>query len=314
MTTAVPPTSAAPSAPIAPTPDASAFNQFARLVRWELFLAWRRRAMVITLSSLLLVGYLLVILVELITYASLRSQEGDLAPTVGLTLPSSLGNSGSYVSYVGLLLFVVLAGALIGSEYSYSTLRLSFARGVGRGQLLAAQITAIALVALALSGVFVLLGPLTAAFSSALGVVSPVFTFTSEGLLEVILYWLAIAFNIFAYTLIAVCVGTLTRSVAGAIAGPLVYLVVEVIVGGILSALGDGPYSSPTLHTLGEIPQYFLGPNTSALEYFAGHSPFTINSATPRFDLTHALIVCLVYVVVLIGLSYLALRSRDIVE
>lgn len=310
MTTATPSTSLAP---ISPTPDASALNQFLRLVRWELFLIWRRRGMVITLSSLLLVGYALVVLVQYAVYETMVSQDGGLAPSHGLTLPGSVGISGGYIANVGVLLFVVLTGALIGSEYSYSTLRLSFARGVGRGQLLGAQIVALALVALGICGVFILLGLGTALVSVTLGVVAAPITFSGAALLQLFVYWMALTFNIVAYALISVCIGTLSRSVAGAIAGPLVFIVVEVVASSILIGLG-GPYSPPTLRTLGAIPTYFLGSNTSALQSFAGHAPFAFDTSTPSVDLTHALIVSLAYVVVLIGLSYLALSRRDIVE
>ncbi|HEX8981132.1 MAG TPA: ABC transporter permease subunit [Ktedonobacterales bacterium] len=313
MTTTVPPTSAASSAPVAPTPDTNAFNQFARLVRWELFLAWRRRGMVITLSSLLLVAYTIFVLIQFIVYQSMIMYNGAPGPSHGLTFPGSVGVSGSYVAHVGVLLFIVLTGALIGSEYSYNTLRLSFARGVGRGQLLGAQIVALALIAVAVCGVFIVLGLGTAFLSAISGVSGDSVAFSGAGLLQIFIYWLALAFNLFAYALISVCIGTLSRSVAGAIAGPLVFIVVEVIASGILLGLG-GPYSSPTLHTLGQVPYYFLGANMSALESYAGRTSYIIETSTANISLTHALLVSLAYVVVFIGLSYVALRRRDIVE
>ncbi len=313
MTTTIPPMSAAPSAPLAPTPDAGALNQFARLVRWELFLAWRRRGMVITLASLLLAGYAIFVLLQFIVYQSMIMYDGAPGPSHGLTFPGSVGVSGGYIAHIGVLLFIVLTGALIGSEYSYNTLRLSFARGVGRGQLLAAQIVALALIAFAICGIFILFGLMTAFLSVIFGVVGDSVAFSGAGLLQIFVYWLALAFNIFAYALISVCIGTLSRSVAGAIAGPLVFIVVEVIASSLLIGL-SGPYSSPTLRTLGEIPSYFLGSNTSALETYAGRAPYFIETSAASVSMTHALLVSLAYVIVFIGLSYVILRRRDIVE
>jgi ABC-type transport system involved in multi-copper enzyme maturation permease subunit len=218
-----------------------------------------------------------------------------------------------YVSYAGVLLFMVLAGALIGSEFSYSTLRLSFSRGVGRGQLLAAQVVALAVMALLLASLALLQGLITGLIGWAL-IGAPSHALTVAGMLEVLLYWLAMAFNIFVYALVAVCIGTLSRSVAGAIAGPLVYLVIEVIVSDILGGFEFWTSNSPVLRAIGEIPKYLLGNNTNALIQYAGANPYPFDNGQPLVDATHAFVVSAVYCVVLIVLSYLALRTRDIVE
>ncbi len=302
--------------PAAPTPNGSWLTQFARLVRWELFLAWRRRAMIITLSSLLLAGYVLVLLVQYAIYYSIVSTEGDARGAqqlgVALNFPGSLGVSGSFIGNAGVLFFVVLAGALIGSEYSYSTLRLSLSRGVARGQLLAAQIVALAILALILSTAALTLGALAGALSAAQGVPQSASPGVSFG--EVALYWLTLTYNIFAYALIAVCIGTLTRSVAGAIGGPLVFLVVEVVTTGILTSLGSIPTRDPVLRAIAHIPEYLMGFNTHALITLAGAGPYPLTSGPPQVDVWHALIVSGVYCALFILISYLALRYRDVVE
>lgn len=302
--------------PVAPTPSGSWFVQFARLIRWELFLVWRRRAMMITLGSLLLAGYLLVLLIEYLLYfnTSAGSTESSTPQLLGeaLSFPGALGVSGAYVSTAGVLLFVVLAGALIGSEFGYSTLRLSLSRGVARGQLLAAQIVALAILALILVAAVLLLGVLIGGMGSLFGLPQSPAADISFG--EVALYWLALAYNIFAYALVAVWIGTLTRSIAGATAGPLVFLVIEVVTTSILTVLKDAPTTSPMLTTITHIPEYLMGFNTNALITMAASKPYDLALGEATVSVWHALIVSAVYCVLFIFISYLALSNRDVVE
>lgn len=300
--------------PVAPTPSGSWLTQFARLVRWELFLAWRRRAMLITLSSLFLVGYLLVVLFEYAIYFS-GSAATAQSLSEALTFPGSLSSGGAYVGSAGVLLFVVLTGTLIGSEYSYTTLRLSLSRGIARGQLLAAQIVALAILALILTAATLLLSTLTGGVSLLLGVSQSITAGASFG--EVMLYWLALTYNIFAYALVSLWIGTLTRSIAGAIAGPLVILVIEVISTEILTAVGEGSGNSPLLRAIAHIPEYLMGVNTGALVTLAGAGPYPLTSGqtgVAEVDIWHALIVSAIYCALFILISYLLLRNRDVLE
>jgi len=314
------PTTPAPAftaEPAAPTPDGNWLAEFARLVGWELFLAWRRRAMMITLTSLLLVGYLLIVLVQYGVYASNStggSPDVDLAQS--LTFPGALSVGAGVISYLGVLLFVVLAGALIGSEYSYSTLRLSLARGVGRGRLLAAQIVALAILALLLTALALILSALVGLLGLAFGLPQAAGVLSAGLFGEIMVYWLAVAFNVFAYALIAVWIGTLTRSVAGAIAGPLVFIVVEVVTADILTGIGIGAASldSPLTNFIARIPDYVMGVNTSALITWAGDGPYPFTVGAASVGVAHALIVSLAYCALFILISYLALRNRDILE
>ena len=308
---------AAPSVatPAAPTPGGSWLVEFARLVRWELFLAWRRRAMVITLGSLLLVGYLLIILFQFGVYIS-ESADGQASAIQGdaLTFPGAMSIGGGYVTYIGLLLFVVLAGALIGSEYSYSTLRLSLARGVGRGPLLAAQIVAMALMALGLTALMLLLSALVGLLGTAAGLPQTSATINAALFGELIVYWLALALNIFAYGLIALWIGTLSRSVAGAIAGPLVFIFVEVVAGEILTAIAAVTRPNTLVNLIAHLPAYLLGVNVGALISLAGDGPYPLTNGELSVSLPHALIVTVVYCALFVGISYLALSHRDILE
>ncbi len=303
------PTTFPATEPPAPQADGGWLTQLARLVRWELFLAWRRRAMMITLSSLLLVGYLLLVLIQYVVYYTSSD------PTVvSLGFPGALGAGGSYIAYAGVPLFVVLAGALIGSEYSYSTLRLSLARGVARGQLLAAQVVALAIIALLLTGLTLAVSALSGGIAALVGVTQAPVTLSVGMMGEVALYWLALAFNLFAYAMISVWIGSLSRSVAGAIAGPLVFIVVEVVARDILLSIGFISRNDTLLKAIAQIPNFLLGVNTNALITLAGAGPYPLTAGVAPVSQWHALIVSVAYCALFICISYLMLRYRDITE
>lgn len=301
--------------PAAPTASGSWLTQVMRLIGWELFLAWRRRAMVITLSVVFLVVYVIILLLEYAVYASNGDNQGA-ASGLGeaLVWPGAVGVMGEYVTLAGVLLVVVLCGALIGSEYSYATLRLSLARGVKRGQLLSGQIGALAAIALIVVAVTFALGGLVGLLGEAAGVRHSATTATPALFGEIVVYGLAIAVNLFVYALIALWIGTLSRSVAGAIGGPLVYIAVEGAARGILTAVSSVVVNDPIIHLIGQIPNYLLGVNTLALIDLAGDEPYPFTSSPAPFGVAHALIVILVYAAIFVLTGYAVLRARDVRE
>jgi ABC-2 type transport system permease protein len=319
MTIPVPPTTApigvVPVSMPVPAPKSSGgwATQLARLVRWELFLAWRRRGMVITLSALLLAGYAIVDLFLWLTWASLEQYseaQSQVAPF--LSFPGSISMSGQYFETVGTLLLIVIAGALIGSEYSYGTHRLSLARGVGRGQLLVAQVIALAILALIASGALLLLGAVVGVFGGlSLG---SNLALSVAGAGELIGFWLAVALNSFMYALIALWIGTLGRSVAAAIAGPLVYTFVEVVATSLLQIFRYAPNPDALTRFISSIPNYLLGNNTSEVVQLSGQSPYLLLDHTGQLGWAHSLIVVAVYCALFIVSAYLVFRSRDVRE
>ncbi len=95
------PTTSHDAVAVAPTTADGWIAQFSRLVRWELFLAIRRRAMIITLGSLLLVGYLLVMLVDFAIYESAPNDPVTAILGSSLGFPGSIGASGGYITKRG---------------------------------------------------------------------------------------------------------------------------------------------------------------------------------------------------------------------
>lgn len=233
-----------------------------------------------------------------------------------LTFPNVLSVAGGYTAFMGLILLVILAGSIVGGEYGTGTVRLSLTRGVGRGQLIAAQVAAIAILALLTMGVTLALG---AIFGATLGpaIGGKVPAFPAGGALEILGYWGLLSFQIFAYALIGLFMGTLARSTAAAIAVPLGFYMFENIVGNILVALGS-LMSTDFGHFLGHVPEWFLGNNVATLSTNVAQSPLDLGVSTSALQVKvsneHALIVSLLYCVVLIGLSYLILRGRDVTD
>lgn len=297
----------------APRPDGGWATQMARLVGWELFLAWRRRGMVITLGALLFVGYALVELFVWLTWVN-TSQDSEVQSQVAklLVFPGAISLSGQYFNEIGTLLLIVLAGALVGSEYSYGTHRLSLARGVGRGQLLMAQVVALAILALVTSGATLLLGAVAGGFGQMGIGGSPALSVAGFG--ELLGFWLAIALNTFAYALVALWMGTLGRSVAAAIAGPLVYIFVELVASNLLGVFRYALNPDAMTRFVGSIPDYLLSSNTSEVIQLSGQSPYALLEYTGHLGWAHALVMIALYSALFIVSAYLVFRGRDVRE
>jgi ABC-type transport system involved in multi-copper enzyme maturation permease subunit len=237
--------------------------------------------------------------------ASLRS---------GVTFPASLGLAGGYISFMGVILLCVLAGSLIGGEYGSGTIRLALSRGVGRGQMVVAQVVALALLALGLALGLLLLGVLAGVIvGPSLGGIIP--AIPGGGWVEFTLYWLAVALNLFAFELVAFFIATLGRSTAAGIAASLGYVLLESIVAGILVAIGQA-VQGDLGGFLAHAPDWFLGPNAATIGVNVSQSPVDLGISTSsvavQLTTAHALLVTFAYCVLLAGLGYLLVRQRDV--
>lgn len=234
----------------------------------------------------------------------------------GITFPGAIGRAGGYASFMGVLLLCILAGSVVGTEFGAGTLRLTLTRGVARGQVLAAQIIAVALFAIVavLASELLIVWLSTTAGTLLTGHITG---FALDGAFQMIKYSLAVTFWVFAFGLVALFMAILGRSTAAGIAVSLGYLVAETVVGGILRALGAG-IAGNLGKILSAIPNWFLGSNLSAIANYAGLGPLPLGISTggvpPDLTLARALLTALAYCVVLIGLSYLVLRTRDVTD
>ncbi|HEV8190918.1 MAG TPA: ABC transporter permease subunit [Ktedonobacterales bacterium] len=301
-----------------PTSSLDWLNETWRLARWQLFLA-RRRLMSKILLILLLVFYAIVVGFVALIYVTVAnsSNAGEEAGTIRnlVAFPTSLSLAGIYTRIVGVLLLCVLVGALTGSEYGFGTLRLILPRGTSRGQLLVAQLVAVALLALAAAGFMLLVATLV---GIVLGpILGATLLFPSVATwAEIVKFWLALSFHLFGYALIAYFAGTLGRSVLAGVALPLGYLFLEVFIGNVvvnvvaLFLLGTPDAAERVRH----IPDWFLGSNTSAIMTLVGQYPLNLDLGGTSFSLVRALAVALLYCVLLVGGSYLLLTRRDVTD
>jgi ABC-2 type transport system permease protein len=317
MSVPIPPAAPVAAPPIAgpvaaPQASGGPIAQLTRLVGWVLFLAWRRRGMVITLMALLLAGYLVTQLFLWLSWASFSEINAQQPFAEALSFPLAASFAGGVYKVIGTLLLIVLAGALIGSEYAYGTHRLSLARGVGRGQFLTAQVIALAILALISSAALILIGAL-------LGVIGGLITgggeaISAAGIGELMVFWLAVALNAFAYAVVALWIGTIGRSVAGAIAGPLIYVFVEFVVAGVLSVFQNAVNPDALTRLLAAIPDYMLGPNAEELVQLSGQTPYKLLFYSGHVGETHALVMVALYCALFIGSAYFIFRLRDVRE
>lgn len=328
------------TAPAALAPAGIWITEVLRLTRWELYLAWRR-VMAKVLIILLVVFY--AITIGFISYGissimnqpvetfqcppdatgcysptpqELQAQRASqLAPLTDIvTFPTSLGFAASYTRIVGLILICIMAGTLVGSEYGFSTQRLAFTRGTSRLQMLTAQTSALAVIALITAGGMLLVGTLVGVtIGPAFGVAVSAPSF--GGWMEIFKFFIAFAFSLFAYGVVALAAATLGKSTAAGIGLALGYIVLEIIVGGILSNVAPLLLRNDTGKFLQHIPDWFLGNNVGALLGHAGQYPISL-AAAPSTDLTFArtLIVSLLYCAIFFGGSYLLLSRRDVTE
>jgi ABC-type transport system involved in multi-copper enzyme maturation permease subunit len=325
-----------------PAPAGIWITEVLRLTRWELYLAWRR-VMAKVLIILLVVfyaisiGFLCFVTAQIINQPVVTGQcppeavgcqepsqqeleqerAAQIAPLTDLlTFPTSLNFAASFTRVVGLILICILAGTLVGSEYGYSTQRLAFSRGTSRLQILVAQTLALAVIAMIVAGGMLALGALVGVIAGpAFGVAISAPSF--GGWMEILKFFLAFAFSLFAYTMVALGAATLGKSTAAGIGLALGYIVLELIMGGVLFAVGT--FLTATGNDIGatllHIPDWFLGNNVGAVMGHAGQYPIGL-AADPGPDLTlvRALIVSLIYCAVFFGGSYLLLSRRDVTE
>jgi ABC-type transport system involved in multi-copper enzyme maturation permease subunit len=241
-----------------------------------------------------------------------------------LTFPKILSPTEGYTSFIGIILLCILAGAVVGGEYSFGTQRLALSRGVSRAQVLIGQIGMLAALALGGSGGMLLLSALIGlSIGPALGGTIPAIAF--DGVAQLLGFWLALALHLFAYALVALLLATLGRSTAAGIGGSLGYVLFEVIGLPIVTAIAYVVLAagSNVGHVLEHIQDFFLSPNLAAIINGVNHSPLDLGGSSTSTSIPgppdvyviaplQGLIVTLLYCTLLIGLSYWAVRKRDV--
>jgi len=227
-----------------------------------------------------------------------------------LRLPLSLYIAVQVMQNVGLVLIVIIAGTIVGGEYSVGTVRLMSTRGPTRTQYLLGKIGAL-LVCIVVGFVFIVLIGLV--IGALLNLVSGIATNTdflsNGGIGHMILYAVFGMLGLFVYSILALFLATMGRATAAGVAGALVWWVLESVLSGVLALVAllvKGPFGA----FWKAIPDYFISNNIGALlqnqqQYFIGSSPSSLSNL-------HASLVLLVYLVLFIGLSVFVTLRRDI--
>ena len=218
-------------------------------------------------------------------------------------MPASIANGLGAAAFIGIVVTMVLATSVIGTEYAWGTLRTSLVSGVARRKFLASKI----LTLLASVGVGLAIVSIAMALSSLL------FTFlvrhvggeSTEG------DW-GTAFIVFGkvfyalapYLMLAVFFAVLTSSTGVGISLAMGYYMVEAIAAGILAGLFE--WFEP-------VANFLLGPNVSAWLSHDDVAQVTLGiSADGDLGSMHYFLVILVYTVALGAAAFWRFERRDV--
>ncbi len=240
--------------------------------------------------------------------AVLGSFEQYFVPPLGITL------SIEFTRAVGLFLVAILAGAVVGGEYSLGTIRLLLSRGPGPVQLIAAKMVALAVVLFVGVGLLVGVGAGVGLGLAWLTGAPVQWSFlTLDFLWRLLVLWVVTALALMLYALVALLAATLTRSSAGGIAGAILYAVVERAASNLLPFFASRLTSPAISAFFLKVQVYLMDANVAALIQRAETGPLA-NSAPPDTlpSTSHALVTLGLYGLLCFGLSALLVFRRDV--
>jgi ABC-type transport system involved in multi-copper enzyme maturation permease subunit len=270
------------------------FSVFLRSVGVELYkLRCRMMSKVLALLALLIT----IIVFSVLSLLPIPLQFVNVVSAVGEILNSA-----------GMMMAIILAGTIVGGEYSVGTVRLMLTRGPTRTQFLFAKLGAVlACILMGTMGLIVLGTGLAAGFDLAKHGGPDVHFFTAAPMLSIVLYMLVIILWLFSYTAIACCLSLLGKATVAGVAGTIVWWVLESLLGNILPFIG-----SLNRGLLGDflsaIPNYFLNHNLSML----AQNVLEGSNADTSVSSLQALLVIMGYLILFIGLAWWVNKRRDI--
>ena len=288
------------------------------LTRWEWFKLRRRRMPWI----LLVISVLLLQITFWGAYAVLRVGEavtlgdGGSTASVGgdflevLAFPNN-AIIGLVVAHgFGVILIMILAASLTGTEYGWGTVRTVLTRGAGRWPLLASKLILVAL----LGAAALVVGTASLAISSFIASL----TLEGSSWIAASAEWGEVArmfgktvFGLLPYVALAVFFAVLTSSSGAAIGLSLGYAVAEGIVVGILAAFDW--FERVSGFILGPAVEAWLGTTGDVLFSGGGDASFgyaPLDALQP--DALQGFLVSLAYIFILSGLAFWIFQRRDI--
>ncbi len=281
------------------------FSVLLRLIGMELY-KMRRSLMS---KALIAVAVALALLVVLTVGIEVAINANTLSET--LRLPTSLEMATTQGELnPAIILIIILIGSSAGGELSIGTVRLMFTRGPWRGQFLLAKYGA-ALVCSVLGVLgMALLGVIAGQMFNLLsGVPQNWHVLSAAWGVHALLYLLVTMLSWCMYAVVAVFFGVLGRSTAAGIGGALMWFFVEPFVSNILTVAGNFSRGGIGVF-LRALPDYLMGNNARALQLNQAH--YLFGSARSSQSDLNALITLVVYLVVLISLTWWLTESRDV--
>ena len=226
------------------------------------------------------------------------------------SLQNAFFTSITVTNFVGTLLLIILAGTIVGGDYSHGCIRLLLSRGPSRLQFLLAKLGAmlicvfIMLIALLIIGIITwLLVNLLEAHTLAL---SPL---TGSQIVHTLLYVLTTALSLFTYCVLTISLSNWGRATAAGVTSVLIWWFLE---GGIITlfSIVGSRFNNAFGAFLQAIPDYLIGNNLSALR--ANQEGYLTGQLQGSISDIHAGVVVLVYLIVFIGITWWMLQTRDV--
>jgi ABC-2 type transport system permease protein len=214
------------------------------------------------------------------------------------------------------ILLLLIGSRLIAMEYSSGTIRIAFARGVGRLKLLLAKVVSLAILGiLLLAGYLLVAGGIVAAiYASATGGLAGLDKLPTD-FWQDFEYWLLVqGMSIGIVILLAAAAAGLGRALAFAMAASLAFLPIDNFAVGIMALTAratkhDSPWTN--------ITEYLLGPNLNVVLNLIEPAPTGVNVFAPPLnpiDGRHALIVIGVWAVVFAVIAVFRAVRPDVLE
>jgi ABC-2 type transport system permease protein len=244
--------------------------------------------------------------VVILAYVAIRASNVDAAQKASrisnFLLPTGIKRSFEITGFFGQIVLVVVAASVVGSEYSWGTIRMMVGTGVARSKLLLAKLIALSETTI----VFLVFAVVAGTFASFLVTVISGHTLTlgtvnSAWWGDLALMTVRGIFVLWVMVVLAFSIASITRSTAAGIAVGIGWPFLEGIGGALLGLLGS----------IGDtVNKWLISTNTNALMAHSGFGPQTVGSGTP--SVWHAFGVLLLYVVVLLAITFAVFRQRDI--
>lgn len=209
----------------------------------------------------------------------------------------------SIIGGVGFILLVVIAAAIIGSEYSWGTIRVLVGSGVPRARLLAAKLVTVLIVTTALTLAGFVAFSVTSLVIAVIGG-HPVDTSWLDGgaVIDLVLMVARTIFTLLVPALLAFTVAILSRSLAAGIAVGIGVTIFESIVVSLLNMVGG----------IGEtIADLLLAPNIQAISELnaIGERTWTTDGLP---DPWRAAALLTIYMAAMVAACFVIFRRRDI--